>query len=180
MIETARLWFEAHRKPALAALFVAAAVLAGLILAWRGEYKGRYAVPTAGSDAAQRHAPPPIPTPAPRPAVTPPPAAPALAPPPAAEAPVDDTAQEDADDDQRRIASAIDHAVRKALRRGESVRWHKAGQEGFIMVSEPRDGPDRTCRNVTATMLNDHGQTLSNAHLWCAPIDDEDEWSPVP
>jgi hypothetical protein len=181
MIETARLWFEAHRRPALAALFVVAAVLFGLVLAWRGEFKGRYAVPAAGADSALTLPPPPIPKLAPRPMMAPAPApAPAVAAPAIAEEPADAEDEEDAQDDQRRVAKAIDHAVRKALRRGESVHWHKAGQEGFVMVSEPREEPDRTCRNVTATMLNDHGQTLSNAHLWCAPIDDEDAWAPVP
>jgi surface antigen len=186
MLDTARSWFGTHRKPALAALFVAAAVLLGLVLAWRGEFRGKYAVPTAGHDSALSLAPPPIATPTPRPAVASAarPAITAPAPPEATDAADggdDDARQstEDAQDDQRRIARAIDHAVHKALRRGETVRWHKAGQEGFVMVSEARDDPDRTCRNVTATVLDGHGQTLSNAHLWCTPIYDDD-WQPVP
>jgi hypothetical protein len=176
MIDTARAWFGAHRKLALAGLFLVAAVLLGLVLAYRGDYKGRYAVPTAGKDSALTMPPPPIPTPAPRP-VLPPAPQPAMAPAPAPTVEMSDE-MEDRAHDQRRIAKAIDHAVRKALHRGESVRWHKAGQEGFVMVSAPRDYPDRTCRNVTATMLDDHGETLSNAHLWCLFLDEE-EWRPA-
>lgn len=180
MIDRARAWFEAHRMAALAGLFLVAAVLLGLVLAYRGDYRGKYAVPAAGDDKALSLPPPPIPTPAPRPVLAPPVAA---APAPAADpAPGDEEADADSDDrqdDQRRIAKAIDHAVRKALRRGETVRWHKAGEEGVVMVSEARDDAERSCRNVTATILDDHGQTLSNAHLWCTPLDDED-WEPAP
>jgi cell division protein FtsN len=183
MIDRIAAWFQANRRAALAGLFVIAAVLFGLLLAYRGGYQAKYAVPAAGDDRALRLPPPPIPTPTPRVAVAPPP--PAAAPPapaPDADADGDDEDASDRQDDQRRIAKAIDHTVRKALRRGESVHWHKAGQEGFVMVSAPRDDGDRICRNVTATMLDAHGQTLSNAHLWCAPIDDQDDgdaWAPA-
>lgn len=181
MIDKASRWFRAHRTAALAGLLVIAAVLLGLVLAYRGTYKGGYAVPAAGEDKALSLPPPPIPTPAPRPVLAPPPAT-IAAPPQTASDDDGDADADDRDDDQRRIARAIDHAARKALRRGESVHWHKAGQEGFVMVSAPRDEADRTCRNVTATMLDEHGQTLSNAHLWCAPIDEQDDgdsWQPA-
>jgi surface antigen len=76
------------------------------------------------------------------------------------------------------MARAIEKAARKALDRGEPVRWHKAGERGYVVVSAPRDYPGRTCRNVSATINSDDGQTQSNSHLWCRPLDGGD-WVPA-
>jgi hypothetical protein len=158
---------------------LAAAVLIGLFAAWlsRGEFKGRYAVPSLGDRTGQA-VPAPAPTaPAAKPALPAPvvrraPVAPAAA-------PVDeyDDAAAAAEDDRDRMAAAIDRAARKALDRGEPVRWHKAGERGYVVVSEPRDYPDRTCRNVSATINTDDGPTQSSSHLWCTTPDGD--WAPA-
>jgi hypothetical protein len=158
-----------------------AAVLIGLAAAGiaRGEFKGRYAVPALGADkngiVAQQAAPtpatgaPPARTQAP-PAQIPP--RPVVAdgdgPPPDAD---------EAPSDGERMARAIDKAARKALDRGEPVRWHKAGEEGYVVVSDERDYGDRACRNVSATINSDDGPTQSSSHLWCTTSDGD--WAPA-
>lgn len=159
-----------------------AAVLIGLLAAWlsRGEFKGRYAIPEAGHDEA------PAPTAAPVPA-KPAPVAPKMIAPMPRPAPVvapPDVSDTDADtfpdddSDQQRMARAIERAARKALDRGEPVHWHKAGESGYVVVSEPREIGDRLCRNVSATIEGDDGQTQSNSHMWCQSEEDGD-WQPM-
>lgn len=160
---------------------VAATVLIGLVAAWiaRGDFKGRYAVPMLGADksaeAARQTAPLPA---APRVITTPgPQAAPAPPPPVVAEEgrPPSDGDEEPSDSD--RMARAIDKAARKALDRGEPVRWHKAGENGYVVVSDIRDYGERACRNVSATINTDDGYTRSSSHLWCTTPDGD--WAPA-
>lgn len=162
------------KKPALATLLaLGIAILCGVVagLLGHGHFAGRYAVPARGSEPH---------------AVTPPPLAvttlPPAAPPPVmtAPAPAED-ADADEDDDSDRIADAIGRATRKALDRGEPVRWHKAGQSGYIVVSDAQYYPGRSCRTVSATIIKDDGdQTRSAPHLWCQNDADEDgDWQPV-
>lgn len=154
-----------------------AAILVGLLSAWlaRGDFQGRYAIPEAGHEAAAPaiiQTPPPVPLPRAQPA---PPPRPTLAPPV-----TDDEVQApDGDDDSSRMAGAIERAARKALDRGEPVRWHKAGERGYVVVSEPRDDGIHTCRNVSATIEGDDGRTQSNSHLWCIADDEDGDWEPV-
>ena len=165
----------------LAGLLVAA-VLIGLLAAWlsRGEFKGRYAIPEAGDDAT----PAPIATPVPaKPApIAPKIVAPAPRPAPVVTSPVvpdvDANVSSDDDSDQQRMARAIERAARKALDRGEPVHWHKAGESGYVVVSEPREIGDRLCRNVSATIEGDDGQTQSNSHMWCQS-DEDGDWQPM-
>lgn len=161
-----------------------AAVIAGLLAAWlaRGEFKGRYAVPALGADrnAVAQHT-------APAPALAAPPAsiapkarvAPVPLPPPPIVA-EQDGPPPDADEppsDTDRMARAIDKAARKALDRGEPVRWHKAGEDGYVVVSDERDYGDRACRNVSATINGGDGPTQSSSHLWCTTPDGD--WAPA-
>lgn len=154
-----------------------AAVLIGLAAAWiaRGDFKGKYAVPALGADKAvpvtQQAAPADM--------------APKTQAPPARLPPPPITAEEDgppsyADDapsDSDRMARAIDRAARKALDRGEPVRWHKAGERGYVVVSDERYYGDRACRNVSATINTDDGPTQSSSHLWCTTPDGD--WEPA-
>jgi hypothetical protein len=166
-----------------------AAVLIGLAAAWiaRGDFKGKYAVPALGADrngvVAQQAAPAPSAAPvalappasvAPRAQATPAP----LPPPPIVaeeDGPPPDADQAPSDPD--RMARAIDKAARKALDRGEPVRWHKAGEEGYVVVSDERDYGNRACRNVSATINSDNGPTQSSSHLWCTTPDGD--WAPA-
>jgi surface antigen len=75
------------------------------------------------------------------------------------------------------MARAIDRAARKALDRGEPVRWHKAGQRGYVVVSDVRTYGDRECRNVSATINSEDGPTQSSSHLWCTTPDGD--WAPA-
>jgi hypothetical protein len=163
----------------LAGLLVAA-VLIGLAAAWiaRGDFKGKYAVPALGADQA---APMPAPTALAPPATVAPKtqAPPAQLPPPPVVA-EEDGPPPDADEapsDSDRMARAIDKAARKALDRGEPVRWHKAGEEGYVVVSDERDYGSRACRNVSATINSDNGPTQSSSHLWCTTPDGD--WAPA-
>ncbi len=166
----------------LAGLLIGAVAI-GLIAAWlaRSEFKGRYAIPEWGAD---RNAT------VPQIAATTAPAAPVASPPPARVRPAppplppmvaeqdDPAAMQDEDDgDAARMARSIDKAARKALRRGETVRWHKAGKEGYVVVSDIRDYGDRACRNVSATINGDTGPTQSSAHLWCTTPNGD--WAPA-
>jgi hypothetical protein len=186
MIErTERGTMRMNRQGRMLIALIAAAILIGLLAAWlsRGEFKGRYAVPSLGARTAQSV---PTPAPAPTPVIrvpepTPParvvrqaPPAPTLVP------PVEENADAASPPDGERdhMARAIEKAARKALDRGEPVRWHKAGERGYVVVSEPRDSPGRTCRNVSATINSDNGQTRSNSHLWCRPLDGG-AWAPA-
>jgi hypothetical protein len=164
---------------------VVVAVLIGLLAAWlaRGDFKGRYAVPALGADRNGTVAPPSAPAPtlaaAPIPAAPKAQAAPAPLPPPPIVA-EQDGPPPDADEapgDSDRMARAIDRAARKALDRGEPVRWHKAGEEGYVVVSDIRDYGDRACRNVSATINSDDGPTRSSSHLWCTTPDGD--WEPA-
>jgi len=164
---------------------LAAAVLAGLLAAWlaRGDFKGRYAVPALGADKAASGTPQMAPAPmASAPPVNVAPraqAAPAPLPPPPMIA-EQDGPPPDADEapsDTDRMARAIDKAARKALDRGEPVRWHKAGEKGYVVVSDIRDYGDRACRNVSATINSDDGPTQSSSHLWCTTPDGD--WEPA-
>ncbi|PXA86702.1 hypothetical protein DMC47_34040, partial [Nostoc sp. 3335mG] len=106
-------------------------------------------------------------------------AAPAPLPPPPVVA-EEDGPPPDADEtpsDSDRMARAIDKAARKALNRGEPVRWHKAGEEGYVVVSDERDYGGRACRNVSATINSDDGPTQSSSHLWCTTPDGD--WEPA-
>ena len=165
VLRTARL-----RRLAIAGAVLAVAVLLGALIGGRttSGFAGRYTVPSAGAPipaGAAGPLPPPVAATPPRPAPPPPPVATDVADAP----PVD----EDAD----RIADAIDRATRKALRRGEPVRWHKAGERGYVTVSEPVDDGERLCRNVSATIESDDGAVRSSTHLWCSA--DGDDWEPV-
>ncbi len=164
-----------HRRRWQLSALLAAAVLVGLLAAWlsRGEFKGRYAVPDAGHEAAV-----PMATPTPTLATLPPPRAapPVVTAPPAPSDEENDAS--DAAEDQQRIADAIENAARKALDRGEPVHWHKAGERGYVVVSDARDIDGRTCRNVSATIDGDDMQTQSTSHMWCQS-DDDGEWQPV-
>lgn len=162
---------------------LAGAILIGLLAAWlaRGEFKGRYAVPELGADrnaaVAQQAAPAPVPvTPPvyPIPKVQAPPA-----PPPPMVVEQDDPPPDadEAPSDTDRMARAIDKAARKALDRGEPVRWHKAGEKGYVVVSDIRDYGDRACRNVSATINSDGRPTQSSSHLWCTTPDGD--WEPA-
>jgi hypothetical protein len=159
-----------------------AAVLIGLLAAWlsRGEFKGRYAIPEAGHDEAPAPVVAPVPakpTPvAPKMIAPLPHQAPVVAPPDAPDTDVDTSPDDDSD--QQRMARAIERAARKALDRGEPVHWHKAGESGYVVVSEPREIGDRLCRNVSATIEGDDGQTQSNSHMWCQSEEDGD-WQPM-
>lgn len=51
----------------------------------------------------------------------------------------------------REIDQAIDDATRIALQTGETAKWHKNGQKGFVVVSGPTLTGDRTCRSVAWT-----------------------------
>jgi hypothetical protein len=163
---------------------VITAILAGLLAAWlaRGEFKGRYAVPALGADrAAVAQQTAPAAAPVARPASTAPKAriAPVPLPPPPIVA-EQDGLPPDTDDppsDTDRMARAIDRAARKALDRGEPVRWHKAGEDGYVVVSDERDYGDRACRNVSATINGDSGPTRSSSHLWCTTPDGD--WAPA-
>jgi hypothetical protein len=167
---------QGRRARWLVGLLVAAIVV-GLLAAWlsRGEFKGRYAVPALGADHPDmpaRQAAPAVIRPVALPRTTP------SAPSPTATEPQPAPAEEDdAPGDADRMARAIDKAARKALRRGEPVRWHKAGESGYVVVSEPRDVGDRTCRNVSATIDGDDGRTQPSSHLWCTS--DGDDWEPT-
>ena len=161
-----------------------AAILAGLLAAWlaRGEFKGRYAVPGLGADRADvAQQTVPAVAPAARPASTAPKARiapPPLPPPPIVaeqDGPPPDTDERPSDTD--RMARAIDRAARKALDRGEPVRWHKAGEDGYVVVSDARDYGDRACRNVSATINGGDGPTRSSSHLWCTTPDGD--WAPA-
>ena len=164
-----------------------AAVLIGLAAAWiaRGDFNGKYAVPALGADrngaVAQQVAPMPAPAPFAPPVATAPKtqAPPAQLPPPPMVA-EEDGPPPDADEapsDSDRMARAIDRAARKALDRGEPVRWHKAGEEGYVVVSDERYYGDRACRNVSATINSDNGPTQSSSHLWCTTPDGD--WAPA-
>ncbi|WP_454885645.1 hypothetical protein [Sphingomonas oryzagri] len=165
-----------------------AAIVVGLIAAWasRGEFKGRYAVPAldAGHDGtvAQRQAAPSV--------IAPPATPPVIASRPPDVRPIDPQPQfadkdrapprsddEDEPSDADRMARAIDRAARKALDRGEPVRWHKAGERGYVVVSDERYYGDRSCRNVSATINSDDGPTQSSSHLWCTTPDGD--WEPA-
>jgi hypothetical protein len=161
---------------------LAAAVVIGLLAAWlaRGDFKGKYAVPAWGADRtvpAQQSAPAAAPAPVhPAPRTQTPPAA--LPPPPVVAERDSPPADADAPpSDTDRMARAIDKAARKALDRGEPVRWHKAGEEGYVVVSDIRDYGDRACRNVSATINSDDGPTQSSSHLWCTTPDGD--WEPA-
>jgi hypothetical protein len=172
-----------NRTTRLLAGLLVAAILIGLLAAWlsRGEFKGRYAIPEAGRDGVSASIAAPVPArPAPVSKATPPAPrpAPVVAPPGAPEADTDADASSDDDSDPQRIARAIERAARKALDRGEPVHWHKAGESGYVVVSEPREIGDRVCRNVSATVEGDDGQTQSDSHLWCQSEKD-DEWQPM-
>lgn len=154
-----------------------AAVAIGLLAAWlsRGEFKGRYAIPELGADrniasqpAPAQKAVPPLPKPAP--------AAPSLTDRPGPAAVADQIADQN-EDDSARMARAIEKAARKALDRGEPVHWHKAGEEGYVVVSDARDFGDRVCRNVSATIDRDDGPAQSSSHLWCTTPDGD--WQPA-
>jgi len=162
-----------------------AAVLIGLLAAWiaRGDFKGRYAVPALGDDRNGAGAPSSAPAPSP---IAPPVyAAPNVQAPPAPLPPPPMVAEQDgpppdadeAPSDSDRMARAIDKAARKALDRGEPVRWHKAGERGYVVVSDIRDYGDRACRNVSATINSDDGPTQSSSHLWCTTPDGD--WEPA-
>lgn len=164
-----------------------AAIVVGLLAAWlaRGEFKGKYAIPSLGAEhngavAQQRAAPPAIVQPANPPVIAdrPPDVRPIDPQPEFAD---EDRASPQADDDEPsdadRMARAIDRAARKALTRGEPVRWHKAGQRGYVVVSDERYYGDRTCRNVSATINSDDGPTQSSSHLWCTTPDGD--WEPA-
>jgi len=168
---------------------LATAVLIGLLAAWiaRGDFKGKYAVPALGADKAVATAQQQQPLPASTPASVAPPAsvaskarvAPAPLPPPPTVA-EEDGPPPDADGapgDTERMARAIDRAARKALDRGEPVRWHKAGEKGYVVVSDVRDYGNRACRNVSATINSDDGPTQSSSHLWCTTPDGD--WAPA-
>jgi hypothetical protein len=173
-----------NRTTRLLAGLLVSAILIGLLAAWlsRGEFKGRYAIPEAGHDGTSASIAAPVPArpapvapkviaPAPRPA-------PVVAPPGAPDADTDADTSSDDDSDQQRMARAIERAARKALDRGEPVHWHKAGESGYVVVSEPRDIGDRVCRNVSATIEGDDGQTQSNSHMWCQS-DEDGDWQPM-
>jgi surface antigen len=185
MIErTERGTIKVNRQGQMLIALLGAAILIGLLAAWlsRGEFKGRYAVPSLGDRAAQ-----PAPSPAraiaaPKPIEAQPthvvrqaPEAPTLMPPTMEN---DDTnVSPSIDDDRDRMAAAIEKAARKALRRGEPVRWHKAGQRGYVVVSDARDYGERTCRNVSATINSDNGPAQSSSHPWCTTPDGD--WAPA-
>jgi hypothetical protein len=171
-----------NRTARLLAGLLIAAVLIGLLAAWlsRGEFKGRYAIPEAGHDGTSASTIAPVPAkpapvapkviaPAPRPV-------PVVTPPDTPDVDAGDSADDDSD--QQRMARAIERAARKALDRGEPVHWHKAGESGYVVVSEPREIGDRVCRNVSATIEGDDGQTQSNSHMWCQS-EDEGDWQPM-
>jgi hypothetical protein len=167
---------------------LAAAIVVGLIAAWasRGEFKGKYAVPALGAEhsdmvAQQQAAPPPLVQQEPSPVIAqrPPNVRPIDPQPQLAD---EDHVSPQADDedepsDADRMARAIDRAARKALDRGEPVRWHKAGQRGYVVVSDARTYGDRECRNVYATINSDDGPTQSSSHLWCTTPDGD--WAPA-
>lgn len=168
------------KTQALAALLaigiaIGCGVLAGLF--GTGHFDGRYAVPVQG-DAPHVVTPSPVAAarPAPPPKTVPPPPVVAAAP-----LPPDRTGETDEDEDGDRIADAIGRATQKALDRGEPVRWHKAGRSGFVVVSEAQYYPGRSCRSVSATIVDDEGgQTRSAPHLWCQSDEDEDgDWQAV-
>lgn len=167
--------FDGKRQGLAALLAIGIAILCGVVagLLGRGHYDGRYALPAPGREPSGTAAPPPS-KPLPPVVVRPPAPAPVAAPAP----PPDDAPETDDDDDSARIAAAVERATRKALDRGEPVRWHKAGESGYIVVSDPQDYPDRTCRNVFATIVRNDGETRSAPHLWCIGADDED-WQAV-
>lgn len=164
---------------------VVAAVLIGLAAAWiaRGDFKGKYAVPALGADrdvaAVQQAATAPAVVPPGNPTPKTQASPPAQLPPPPIVA-EEDGPPPDADEaasDSDRMARAIDKAARKALDRGEPVRWHKAGEEGYVVVSDERDYGGRACRNVSATINSDDGPTQSSSHLWCTTPDGD--WAPA-
>jgi hypothetical protein len=158
---------------ALVAILIGTALALGIT----GGFKSGAVLPQAGSEAPTNPVgplPPPVGRAAPRivkPAPPPLPA-PAIADEAPQTAPVED---EDAD----RIAGAIARTARKALRRGEPVRWHKAGEEGYVSVGEPSFAGGRMCRTVTAVILTDSGERQSGTHLWCALDEDGDDWAPA-
>lgn len=168
------------RRLLIAAALAIVAVVAGTLLALgatRGFERGA-AMPAAGSEvAADPVGPQPAPVARNAPAIV----APTPAPVEAAgseDEPVEDEPIED--EDTGRIAGAIARTTQKALRRGEAVRWHKAGREGLVDVGEPHVVDGRLCRNVTAVILGEEEATASRSHLWCAIDEDAREWAPGP
>ena len=63
---------------------------------------------------------------------------------------------------------AVRRATLRALKSGETRIWKHRGQRGYVLVSRPTDYSDRTCRQVSYTLIPEAGDQLTSAPLqWC-------------
>ena len=63
---------------------------------------------------------------------------------------------------------AVRRTTLRALKSGETRIWKHRGQRGYVLVSQATDYSDRTCRQVSYTLIQEAGDQLTSAPLqWC-------------
>lgn len=64
--------------------------------------------------------------------------------------------------------SAVRRTTLRALKSGETRIWKHRGERGYVLVSRATEFSDRTCRQVSYTLIPESGDQLASAPLqWC-------------